>query len=74
MLPAVNLSSEQQDIERAVQNLSAQFPQIPRSHIDHVVAEVRAEHTHSRIRDFVPLLVERKARRRLSELSAVRSD
>jgi hypothetical protein len=66
MLPAVNLSSEQQDIERAVQNLSAQFPQIPRSHIDHVVAEVRAEYADSRIRDFVPLFIERKARRRLS--------
>jgi len=70
----VNLPSEQQSIERAVQDLSAQFPQVLRSHIEHIVAEVRAEYTDSRIRDFVPLFVERSARQRLSGLSAVLSD
>ncbi len=50
------------DIER---QLIDEFPQIPSEVVDALIREERARFTHSRIRDFVPLFVEKHTREQL---------
>ncbi|EME53269.1 hypothetical protein G352_24326 [Rhodococcus ruber BKS 20-38] len=60
-------STEEQAIARAVHSLQGKFPDIPVDEVDSLVAEVRARYDGCRIRDFVPLFVERHAREKLHE-------
>ncbi|EME53265.1 hypothetical protein G352_24306 [Rhodococcus ruber BKS 20-38] len=62
--------SEEQNIDRAIAQLCTQFPQVPPTRIAAVVSEIRAQYDDRPIREFVPLFVERKARRRLHALAA----
>ncbi len=57
--------TEEQAIARAVHNLRGQFPDVPADRVEGFVAEARARYGNSRIRDFVPLFVERRAREQL---------
>ncbi|OBG64745.1 MULTISPECIES: three-helix bundle dimerization domain-containing protein [unclassified Mycobacterium] len=50
------------DIER---QLVDEFPQVPAKVVDALIREEHARFTHSRIRDFVPLFVEKHAREQL---------
>ena len=55
-------SSEEQGISRVIEQLSSRFPQVSLADIEKLVADLRAEFDGRKIREFVPLFVERRAR------------
>ncbi|GAY14031.1 hypothetical protein MSZK_07570 [Mycobacterium sp. shizuoka-1] len=46
--------------------LAAAHPDVPRDEIAHIVATAHEQFEHSRIREFVPLFVERRAHAELA--------
>ncbi|UGQ42419.1 DUF3562 domain-containing protein [Rhodococcus aetherivorans] len=58
-------SSEDLAIARAVHHLRGQFPGVSPDLVESLVAEVHARYGNCKIRDFVPLFVERRAREQL---------
>jgi hypothetical protein len=61
---------DQRWIAELVDRLSVHFPQWSRDELTEVVHDCNREFVGSRIRDFVPILVERRARERLKEPAA----
>jgi hypothetical protein len=55
-------SSEAAQIDEVRQRLVRKFSHIPKDHISATVAQAHARFEHSRVRDFVPLLVEPRAK------------
>jgi hypothetical protein len=62
-------SSEETRITEVVDRLTASYPTLSADAIAAVVNEMRAAFTHSRVREYVPLFVERRARSALTELA-----
>jgi hypothetical protein len=60
--------SEPQLIADVERRLASKYPHIPPAQIAFAIENARARFENSRIRDFVPLLVERHARAELSQL------
>ena len=58
--------SELMLIEQVVDRLAAAYSDVPRDDVAQTVANAHDRFQHSTIRDFVPLLVERRARAELS--------
>lgn len=58
--------SEQKALDQIAERLAARFPELPADTITHAVQGRYAEFEGSRIRDFVPVLVERSVRADLS--------
>jgi hypothetical protein len=56
-----SFSSEAALIDEVEQRLGQRFAQLPSDVITHAVARAHARFTQSRVRDFIPLLVERRA-------------
>ena len=56
---------EVKELSRITDRLYARHPGMPREVVDAVVRDVHDGYARSRVRDFVPLLVEREARERL---------
>lgn len=54
------------DIER---QLVDDFPEVPPKVVDALLREEHARFAHSRVREFVPLLVEKNAREQLKQRS-----
>jgi hypothetical protein len=54
-------SSEAALIDEVQQRLVRKFSHVPKDQICTTVAHVHARFEHSRVRDFIPLLVERRA-------------
>ncbi|MDE0546410.1 three-helix bundle dimerization domain-containing protein [Microbacterium sp. C7(2022)] len=48
-----------------VEGLTEKYPDVSRVRIDEIVAEVRAEMSAAKVRDFVPVLAEREAKKRV---------
>ena len=59
------------DVER---RLAKKYTALPHDHIAAVVQHAYARFHSSRVRDFIPLLVERRADEELEELSVLRPD
>jgi hypothetical protein len=59
------------DVER---RLAKKYAALPDDHIAVVVQHAYARFRSSRVRDFIPLLVERRADEELEELSVLRPD
>ncbi|RAL31618.1 three-helix bundle dimerization domain-containing protein [Rhodococcus sp. AQ5-07] len=59
---------EERLIAHAVTRLSAKYPSVPADDVARVVASVHAHVNGHKVRDFVPLLVERMVGERLSSL------
>jgi hypothetical protein len=59
------------DVER---RLADKYTALPLSHVAAVVQHAYARFHSSRVRDFIPLLVERRADDELEELSVLRPD
>ncbi len=59
------------DVER---RLADKYTALPLDHVAAVVQRVYARFHSSRVRDFIPLLVERRADEELEELSVLRPD
>lgn len=51
--------------------LAARFPHIARARVIEIVGEIHQQFKDAPIRDFVPVLVEREARHRLSHLPQI---
>ncbi|AKK29868.1 three-helix bundle dimerization domain-containing protein [Mycobacterium sp. EPa45] len=58
-------------IEQLVDRLAAAYAEVPRDDVAQTVAEAHKRFQDSRIREFVPLLVERRARAELSRSDAL---
>ena len=63
---AVNEEVLLADIER---QLVDEFPRVPQKVVDAVIREEHARFAHSRVRDFVPLFVEKHTREQLKQRS-----
>ena len=59
------LADEDQALSDVVDRLEERFPSKDRSEIEGAVAEARSHFERAKVRDFVPVLVEREARSRL---------
>jgi hypothetical protein len=59
------------DVER---RLAKKYTALPHDHVAAVVQHAYARFRSSRVRDFIPLLVERRADEELEELSVLRPD
>jgi len=59
--------NESDAIRQVVGRLSRQFPELPAEDVEQAVYGKYESFTDSPIRDFVPVLVERAARKRLAE-------
>jgi hypothetical protein len=57
-------------IAEIVERLGARFPDVPTSTIREVVTEAYDELEDARVRDFVEVLVEKQAKKRLKALAA----
>ena len=64
--PRRSRPAEQAALNGVIERLAGQFPELPREQIVRAVHGQYGEYTASPVRDFVPVLVERGARRRLS--------
>jgi hypothetical protein len=64
--------NEDEAVEQVYQRLVARFPGVPMATVRAVVQDVHAS-LEGRVRDYVPLLVERGATYRLSGLDAPRT-
>ena len=64
------MKSEEEErlIAHAVTRLSAKYPSVPADVVAQVMASAHAHFDGHRVRDFVPLLVERMAGEKLSSL------
>jgi hypothetical protein len=61
-------SAEAAAVALLISRLHDKFPQIPISTVQQIVAEVYASYSGCRVREFIPLLVERESRERLRAL------
>lgn len=58
---------EDREIEDIIVRLSARFPHQPSTVVVDAVTEARSHFERARVRDFVPVLIEREARARLEQ-------
>ncbi|MFC0453341.1 three-helix bundle dimerization domain-containing protein [Rhodococcus jostii] len=58
-------------IDQVIDRLGARFPELPRESIEQVVRSAHEHFAKGKVRDFVPLLVERLAREKLQGLVPV---
>jgi hypothetical protein len=65
----VKSMDEQAVLGEVVQRLAGRYPTLPPDAINEVVHELHARFDGARIREFVPLFVERRAHSALTELS-----
>lgn len=61
-------SDETKALAQVAERLRGRFPDVPTDAVDEAVANFHSEFDGHPIRDFVPVLVERKARDHLQEL------
>jgi hypothetical protein len=61
----MDAAEEERAVEDVIDRLAGRFPDVPRDHIVTVVHETHLELQGNPIRDFVPVLVEHAARKRL---------
>jgi len=67
----IGFSNEAALIDEVCKRLVRKFSHIPEDHISTTVAQEHARFEHSRVRDFIPLLVERRATAALAGASVV---
>ncbi len=58
-------SVEPKGLAQVTSRLSARFPHLSSTEVERTVSELFAEYGSSRVRDFVPIFVEREAAQRL---------
>ena len=61
--------SEETRIGEVVERLTKKYPTLPAESVTEVVRDMYAAFNGSRVREFVPLFVERRARAALTELA-----
>ncbi|MEE2034991.1 three-helix bundle dimerization domain-containing protein [Rhodococcus chondri] len=58
---------EMLQIEQVIARLSTRYPTVPAGDIETTVRIIHQRFVHGKVRDFVPLLVEKAARRQITE-------
>jgi hypothetical protein len=61
--------TEETQMSELIQRLNARYPRVPLDTITTVVHDTHAAFSGARIREFVPLFVERRARSALTEIA-----
>lgn len=61
---------EQQGVQQVVDRLAERFPDVDRARIAEIVDEEHHTFDGRKVRDFVPVLVEKSAKRRVKALAA----
>lgn len=56
---------EKKQIESVVERLSERFADSPRTRIERIVDELTDKYEDSKVRDYVPVLIEREAKQKL---------
>ena len=64
---------EQLQVEKVIERMITRYPSLSPVDIEHIVRTVHKRLAESRVRDFIPLLVERAARRDLAAREAAES-
>jgi hypothetical protein len=71
----IRMPQEERDLINGVERrLAEKYAGLPVDHISAVVRHAYAQFHSSRVRDFIPLLVQRRADEELEELSVLRPD
>lgn len=65
----VKTLDERTQLAEVAERLAARYPAVPQATIGEVVDDLHARFNGARLREFVPMFVERNARRALDELS-----
>ena len=63
-------AAELRSVEEVVERLSVKYPGVERAVIAQIVAEEHHEYDGRRVRDFVPVLVEKSAKKRVKALQS----
>lgn len=58
-------------IDQVIDRLGMRFPELPRESIEQVVHSAHEHFANGKVRDFVPLLVERLAREKLQRMAPI---
>ena len=61
-------------IDQVIERLIIRHPTVPPAEIEHVVRGIHARFTDGKVREFIPLLVEKAARRHLDEQTSAVAD
>ncbi|MFC0449426.1 three-helix bundle dimerization domain-containing protein [Rhodococcus jostii] len=61
---------ETRQVEQVVDRLAADHADLPHQMVEQIVHEAHTEFTAGTVRDFVPLLVERSAKRKIAALTS----
>lgn len=64
----MSIDEERRQVERVVDRLASHHADLPRHRVEQIVQEAHAEFNAGTVRDFVPLLVERSAKRKIAVL------
>jgi hypothetical protein len=66
-------AAEQRSVEEVVDRLTKKYPDVDRGEIEQIVAEERQAYAGRPVRDFVPVLVEKSAKKRVKALEQERT-
>ncbi|MFC9557663.1 three-helix bundle dimerization domain-containing protein [Rhodococcus sp. NPDC056960] len=65
----MSTDEESRQVEQVVDRLAANHTDLPHRTVEQIVHEVHTEFAAGTVRDFVPLLVERAAKRKIAALA-----
>lgn len=64
------IADEEQAVADVIERLATRFPHLPKERVAEVVTATSAQFASAKVRDFVPVLVEREARAQLEQTPA----
>lgn len=64
-MPDGNAADESKALEEMIERLQQRFPDASRETVVNAVEQARAAHDDAKVRDFVPVLIEKEAKARL---------
>ena len=65
-------AAEQRSVEEVIDRLTKKYPDVDRGEIEQIVAEEHQAYAGCPVRDFVPVLVEKSAKKRVKALERER--
>ena len=66
-------AAEQRSVEEVIDRLTKKYPDVDRGEIEQIVAEEHQAYSGRPVRDFVPVLVEKSAKKRVKALEQERT-
>lgn len=65
---------EAAQIDQVIERLAIRYPAVAPAEVEHIVRGIHARFIDGRVREFIPLLVEKAARRHFAEQSSAGTD